>query len=286
MVSRWRQQSDRVALVPTMGALHEGHLSLIRQVREHAGRVVVSIFLNPTQFGPGEDYESYPRTLAQDVELCRREGVSLVFAPDAKEMYGTGKGEYSGYISFRISRMTDYLCGASRSGHFEGVLQVVNKLFNTVQPDVAVFGQKDIQQWFLIRQMVAETDQPVEILMGPTRRESDGLAMSSRNIYLNEEDRKKAPMLYASLQRISAVLAEKAGHDDQRPVSLDTSLLEAECSILRENGMNLDYLTVVSTPDLQPADVIIPGRLYVVAVAAWLGGTRLIDNVLLNTNAG
>ncbi len=175
----------RVAMVPTMGALHEGHLSLVRQAGENADHVVVTIFVNPTQFGPGEDYEEYPRTLDTDVEQCRQTGVSLVFAPGLSEMYGTtGTEAPKHFISFRISKMTDQLCGPFRPAHFEGVLQVVNKLFNIVQPDAAVFGQKDIQQWFLIRQMAGELDMPVEILMGPTRREPDGLAQSSRNVYL------------------------------------------------------------------------------------------------------
>jgi len=295
IVSDWRKQGQRVALVPTMGALHEGHLALIRQVSEHADQVVVSVFVNPTQFGPGEDYEQYPRTLNSDVELCRQEGVSLVFAPGLTEMYGTAAGEAPyHFISFRISKMNKHLCGPFRPGHFEGVLQVVNKLFNIVQPDVAIFGQKDIQQWFLIRQMAIEQDIPVEILMGTTRREPDGLAQSSRNVYLSPEERKKAPMLFEALMRVrqhvedlcqgtfvSAKDAEMASEEtDGTWAAVDSAIISKEINRLDENGFHVEYFSLVSTPSLQPAEAIEPGKRYVIAVAARLGRTRLIDNVL------
>ena len=285
MVSEWHRQGERVALVPTMGALHDGHLSLIRQAKEHAAHVVVSVFVNPTQFAPGEDYERYPRTLETDMEKCRSEGVSLVFAPDRNEMYGSDDEERPHYLSVRISGMNRHLCGASRPGHFEGVLQVVNKLFNIVRPDVAVFGQKDIQQWFIIRQMAEEFEHPVEILMGPTRRESDGLAKSSRNVYLSPDQRRKAPMLFASLKRFSDTLREQILKQDadSGEIPVPGTLLSGEKQRFAENGFKLDYFSIVGTPDLQPVDVIVPGRLYVIAAAAWLGNTRLIDNVLLNT---
>ncbi len=285
MVSEWRARNLRVAFVPTMGALHEGHLSLIRQARQNADHVVVSVFVNPTQFGPGEDYHQYPRTLASDVEMCRKEDVSLVFAPDQEEMYGTRDQKPEPYITFRISKLHTHLCGARREGHFEGVLQVVSKLFHIVRPDVAVFGQKDIQQWFIIRQMAEEFDLPVEILMGPTQRENDGLAMSSRNRYLTPEERKKAPLLFDTLQRLSQkVTADvRDAGSGKVPVPVDSAVIPAEIERLHENGFKVDYLSLVSTPDLQPATVIERGRLYVIAVAAWLGKTRLIDNILLNT---
>lgn len=274
-----------MALVPTMGALHDGHLSLIRQAKEHADHVVVSVFVNPTQFAPGEDYERYPRTLETDLENCRNEGVSLVFAPERREIYGTGEGERSHYLSIQISEMNRHLCGASRPGHFEGVLQVVNKLFNIIRPEVAVFGQKDIQQWFIIRQMAEEFEHQVDILMGPTRRESDGLAKSSRNVYLSAEERQKAPMVFSSLKSVSDMLREliREGNGRQSHIPVPEELLKKEKQRLAENGYQLDYFSIVGTPDLQPVDVIVPGRLYVIAVAAWLGNTRLIDNVLLNT---
>lgn len=268
-----------------MGALHEGHLALIRQAREHAEHVVVSIFVNPTQFAPGEDLNQYPRTLNKDVERCRKEDVSLVFAPSGEEMYGSDDAGQHQYLSIRITRLTDHLCGASRTGHFEGVLQVVNKLFNIVQPDVAVFGQKDIQQWFVIRQMVEEFDHSVEVLMGPTKREEDGLARSSRNQYLSSEERKKAPMLFEVLQRISRKMTGiiRDAESGTVDIPVDHAVIDREKECLRENGFHVDYLSLVSTPDLQPANVIREGRLYIIAVAAWLGNTRLIDNVLLNT---
>ncbi len=292
MVSAWRRKGHRVALVPTMGALHDGHLSLIRQARQHADHVVVSVFVNPTQFGPGEDYEQYPRTLKSDLDHCLKEGVSLVFAPGFTEMYGTAGEARHHVVTFRISKITEHLCGPVRPGHFEGVLQVVNKLFNIVQPDVAVFGQKDIQQWFVIRQMAEELDLPVEILMGPTRREPDGLAQSSRNAYLTPEERKTAPMLFETLQRFRQHLEDKC----QPPVTdstdaastnagktaeeIDPAIISEEINRLGENGFHVEYFSLVTTPDLQPTDVIEQGRLYVIAIAARLGKTRLIDNVL------
>lgn len=283
MVSEWRNRNLRVGFVPTMGALHEGHLSLIRQARQHADHVVVSVFVNPTQFGPGEDYQQYPRTLGVDVEKCRSEGVSLVFAPNKEEMYG--KSGSQKYITIGIRKMNDHLCGAGRTGHFEGVLQVVNKLFHIIRPDVAVFGQKDIQQWFIIRQMVEEFDHPVEILMGPTKREKDGLALSSRNVYMSADERKRAPLLFETLQRLSHKISENirdAGNVN-KSIPVDESLFQSEAEHLSDNGFKVDYLSLVSTPDLQPANEVISGRLYVIAAAAWLGSTRLIDNVLLNT---
>ncbi len=268
-----------MALVPTMGALHDGHLSLVNLAQQHADHVVVSIFVNPTQFGPGEDYEQYPRSLRSDVEMCRQEMVSVVFAPDFPEMYGTKEQARHQYITFRITKMTEHLCGPFRPGHFEGVLQVVNKLFNIVQPDLAVFGQKDIQQWFLIRQLAVEQDHPIEILMGPTRREPDGLAKSSRNVYLSGPERKAAPMLFQALQRVGNEL-EKKGTLEAIPV--DKAIISVEVKRLGENGFNVEYFSVVSTPDLQPAGTIEPGQTYVIAVAARLGKTRLIDNLILS----
>lgn len=292
LVSEWRSKGKRVALVPTMGALHDGHLSLIRQARQHAEHVVVSIFVNPTQFGPGEDYEQYPRTLKSDLDHCLKEGVSLVFAPDFTEMYGTAEEARAHFVTFRLGKMNEHLCGPGRPGHFEGVLQVVNKLFNIVQPDVAVFGQKDIQQWFVIRQMAMEMDIPVEILMGPTRREPDGLARSSRNAYLTPEERKTAPMLFESLQRVRQYLEERcqtAAKENaevadtsagKAGVGIDTAIISEEINRLGENGFHVEYFSLVTTPDLQPVDVIELGQLYVIAIAARLGKTRLIDNVL------
>jgi pantoate--beta-alanine ligase len=293
IVTGWRRHGKRVALVPTMGALHEGHLSLVRQARKNADHVVVSVFVNPTQFGPEEDFEQYPRTLESDLQHCRKEGVSLVFAPGASEMYGAATGgSPQNFLTFRISKMAEHLCGPFRPGHFEGVLLVVNKLFNIVQPDAAIFGQKDIQQWFLIRQMAVEMDIPVDVLMGPTQREPDGLARSSRNVYLAPDERKIAPMLFEALQKVRrhldercvAAAAEASGQAANGPaavgVPIDPAIISEEINRLYENGFHVEYFSLVDTPDLQPADVIEPGRIYVIATAARLGKTRLIDNVL------
>ncbi|MFO8030413.1 MAG: pantoate--beta-alanine ligase [Cyclonatronaceae bacterium] len=317
IVSRWRKQGQRVALVPTMGALHEGHLTLVRQAAGHADQVVVSLFVNPTQFGPGEDFERYPRSRETDLALCKKEGIALVFAPDFQEMYGTPDGSGELFLTFRIKKMNEQLCGPFRPGHFEGVLQVVNKLFNIATPDVAVFGQKDIQQWYIIKRMVDEMDIPVEILMGPTQREPDGLARSSRNVYLSAEEREKAPMLHESLQRVahhlkellrtSKLEGENAPPDlplegenappdlpleggatplfddpSPRPVYINGAIISEEMNRLDENGFKVEYFSVVTTPDLQPTDHIMPGQTLVIAVAARLGKTRLIDNVLFS----
>lgn len=295
IVTGWRKEGKRVALVPTMGALHDGHLSLMRQARQNADHVVVSVFVNPTQFGPGEDFEQYPRTLEADLQYCRKESVSLVFAPDAAEMYGnTAHTAPQNVLTFRISKMAEHLCGPSRPGHFEGVLLVVNKLFNIVQPDVAIFGQKDIQQWFLIRQMAVELDLPVDVLMGPTIREADGLARSSRNVYLTADERKKAPMLFEALQRVRQYLerrcrstaAEASGRAAKGTatmgVPVTSSIISEEIERLQESGFQVAYFSIVDTPDLQPADVVTPGRDYVIAIAVRLGKTRLIDNVLFS----
>jgi pantoate--beta-alanine ligase len=286
IVADWQYNGDRIALVPTMGALHDGHISLIRQAHLHSDRVVVSVFVNPLQFGPGEDFDQYPRTLTRDVEICRKEGVALVFAPDQMEMYGNGGSGQDHFISLQISKMNEHLCGARRKGHFEGVLQVVSKLFNIVHADVAVFGQKDIQQYYIIHQLVEEYDFPVELIMGPTMRDADGLALSSRNEYLSADERKLAPMLFGGLQRLSDrvndTMKSLKESGEFKTVLLDKSFISEEILRLEENNFNVDYLSVVSVPDLQPADVIEPGRLYVAAVAAWIGNTRLIDNIFLN----
>ncbi|UCG34046.1 MAG: pantoate--beta-alanine ligase, partial [Phycisphaerales bacterium] len=186
-----RQQGRRIGFVPTMGALHEGHLSLIRASREAGDYTVVSIFVNPTQFGPGEDFNAYPRPIDEDRRLCSELGVDLLFLPDVKELYPR-----KGVVTVRPTRVSDRLCGAFRPGHFEGVITVVAKLFNIVQPDVAYFGQKDAQQALVIKKMAADLDMNINVVVLPTVRESDGLAMSSRNAYLNVQERKAALVLY------------------------------------------------------------------------------------------
>ena len=266
-VGRARDRNLKVGLVPTMGALHAGHVSLIRAARAETGFVVVSIFVNPTQFGPGEDFSRYPRTLEADLDVCRREGVDLVFAPAAETMY---PADFHTYVE--VHDLQDVLCGPSRPGHFRGVATVVCKLFNIVQPDVAYFGQKDFQQARIIQQLVGDLNLPLEVRICPTIREADGLALSSRNRYLNGEQRSHATVLYRSLQEVKAAV-EKGERD---PVALQRHLAER---ITATPGAILDYAEVRSAETLrtQPrlqGDVL-------VAVAVKFGGTRLIDNVLL-----
>ena len=200
-VGQARDRNLKLGLVPTMGALHAGHASLIRAARAQSGFVVVSIFVNPTQFGPGEDFSRYPRTLEADLDVCRREGVDLVFAPAAETMY---PADFHTYVE--VHDLQDVLCGPSRPGHFRGVATVVCKLFNIVQPDVAYFGQKDFQQARIIQQLVGDLNLPLEVRICPTIREADGLALSSRNRYLNGEQRSHATVLYRSLQEVKAAV--------------------------------------------------------------------------------
>jgi pantoate--beta-alanine ligase len=267
-----RSRGEQIGLVPTMGALHEGHLRLIRKMKERTPFVVVSVFVNPTQFSPTEDFSSYPRNREQDLELCRSAGANLVFFPDAAEMY---PGEQ--VLRFEIDRLADYLCGKSRPGHFSGVLQVVNKLFNIIQPEVAVFGQKDIQQYILISRMVQEFNHPVQLMMAETVREPDGLAMSSRNIYLNKKQRQKAPLLYRALGNILKDVRENADRVTEQELQ---SALDDQVKMLNENGLKTDYLSVVKYDDLQPVTGITPGSRYIIAGAIYNGKTRLIDNII------
>ncbi|MFI9552422.1 pantoate--beta-alanine ligase [Nonomuraea endophytica] len=252
----------RVALVPTMGALHEGHRALIREARALAPRVVVSIFVNPLQFGPSEDFSRYPRTLEADLDVCRAEGVRAVFTPAAGEMYQSGR-----QVSVSSGHMGTIVEGTVRPGHFDGVLTVVLKLFNLVQPDVAVFGQKDAQQLAMIRRMAADLDLPIEIAGIPTVREPDGLAMSSRNRYLSPGERQTALALSRALS---------AGAAEFTPARIKA----AARAVLDGADLALDYLVLVD-----PATFAEVGESYtgeaVLAVAAKVGSTRLIDNAVL-----
>ena len=252
-----------VALVPTMGALHEGHLALVRRAREIADVVVVSIFVNPLQFGAGEDLERYPRTLETDLAALEREGVELAFAPTAAEMYPSGEVE-TRVTAGHVGTLYE---GASRPGHFDGMLTVVAKLFHIVTPDRAVFGQKDAQQVFLVQRMVRELDAPLEIEVVPTVREPDGLAMSSRNRYLDAEQRRIALALSESL-----VAAESAAEE-----GLDEVLAEAAGAFGDHDGIELDYLVVVDPDTFLPVTEGASGPATVL-VAARVGTTRLIDN--------
>lgn len=269
-LSAARRDGRRVALVPTMGALHAGHLDLIRRAKAAADLVALSIFVNPTQFGPNEDLSRYPRPLEKDLALAEAEGADLVFHPTPTELY---PGEMRLFIGIR--GLADHLCGASRPGHFNGVLQVVNKLFNIMRPDVAVFGQKDIQQYRLIESMVAEFDHGIGLIRAETVRETDGLALSSRNAYLSASERALAPEIYEALSGIRIALAT----DPAQPVE---PLLEAARSRLREKGFKNDYLSVVDYVALTPVNRLNPGAHHIVAAAQMLGTTRLIDNLILD----
>ncbi|MTH68370.1 pantoate--beta-alanine ligase [Agromyces bracchium] len=262
-VTGLRAAQRSVALVPTMGALHDGHLALVRRAHEIADAVVVSIFVNPLQFGVGEDLDRYPRTLDADVAALAREGVEFVFAPTADEMYPEGAVE----TSLAAGHVGTLYEGASRPGHFDGMLTVVAKLFHIVQPDTAVFGQKDAQQVFLVRRMVADLNAPLAIEVVPTVREPDGLALSSRNRYLDAGGRRAALALSESLAAAEAAAGE----------GLDEVLAEAAAAFGDHEAIELDYLVVVDPATFLPVDEGATGEATVL-VAARVGGTRLIDN--------
>jgi len=264
-VDQWRGRRERVALVPTMGNLHDGHLQLVKRACRVADKVVVSIFVNPTQFGPQEDFCAYPRTLKQDSFVLAEQGAHLLFAPDVEELYPYGS---EGTVRVEVPGLSDILCGASRPGHFTGVATVVAKLFNAVRPHVAVFGEKDYQQLLVVRRLVADLCMAVEIIGEPTVRESDGLAMSSRNGYLSAAERVQAPALYQTLQWLSERIVSGMSYD---------SLAAQGMNILRESGFHPDYVAIRRAEDLQPPQAA-DSRLIIMA-AAWLGKTRLIDNL-------
>lgn len=270
LVAALRRQQRRVALVPTMGALHEGHLQLVRTARRFCDAVVVSIFVNPLQFGPQEDLARYPRDLASDVQKLSPLEVAAVFHPTVAQMYPDGDSR----TRVRVQEMSGRLCGRTRPGHFEGVATVVTKLFNIVSPDVAVFGEKDAQQLAIIRRMVKDLNMPIDIVAVPTVRESDGLAMSSRNRYLSPEDRERAPALYHALMH-ARERAQKA------PLAAE-DLVEAISAELTQAGITPEYIEVVDPDDLTPVARVVPGAKVLIALAAWLGRARLIDNIRLD----
>ncbi|EGV50474.1 pantothenate synthetase [endosymbiont of Riftia pachyptila (vent Ph05)] len=265
-VREWRAGGERVAFVPTMGNLHAGHMALVEAAQKRAERCVVSIFVNPLQFAAGEDLESYPRTLAADWEKLAAAGVDLLFLPSVETIYPAGQAAQT---RVEVPLISDMLCGASRPGHFAGVATVVCKLFNMVQPDLALFGEKDFQQLMVIRRMVADLAMPLQIVGVPTSREPDGLARSSRNGYLTEDERKRAPALYAALQMV----AEGLKSAQPNPAEL---LSKAKKS-LESSGFRPDYVEILSADDLQPAAR--GTSELVVLAAAYLGRARLIDNL-------
>jgi pantoate--beta-alanine ligase len=265
-----RAEGRRIGFVPTMGALHEGHLALMSRAREMCDTVIISVFVNPTQFGPNEDLESYPRDLARDAELAFTKGVDFIFAPAPEDMYPE---DFSTHIT--VEGISDKLEGASRPGHFRGVATVVNKLLNITHPHFAFFGRKDAQQVILVKRMVRDLSMDVEIVVGPTVREEDGLALSSRNVYLSAEERKAATALRRALERCRT-LYNSGERESARLISSMRAILEAE-PLAR-----IDYIAITDTTSLDPVEDIHPEKTALVSMAAYIGRTRLIDNIVLN----
>lgn len=266
---QWRSTGDHIALVPTMGNLHAGHMSLVELAREHAERVVVCIFVNPTQFGEGEDFEDYPRTLERDARRLKRNSVDVLFAPAVETIYPFG---IDNATSVTVPVLTDELCGSFRPGHFDGVTSVVSRLFSLVQPDVALFGQKDYQQQLVIKRMTRDLGLPIRIIVGPTMREESGLALSSRNQYLDDDEKTLAAMLYATLLKTGKQL--QTGKRD---------FAELEAAALREleeAGLQPEYFSIRRAENLAEPDRDCDEL--VILAAAHLGDCRLIDNVVVS----
>jgi pantoate--beta-alanine ligase len=263
-----KKNGKRIGLVPTMGALHEGHLSLVRAAKSECDFVVVSVFVNPIQFGPNEDFEKYPRPIEKDLELCRQAGVDVVFHPEVKEMYPREL-----LTTVRVSKMTELLCGKSRPGHFQGVTTVVTKLFNIVGPDFAYFGQKDAQQALVLRRMAADLDVPITIRICPTVREESGLAKSSRNQYLNDAQRAQATCLSRSLRKAASLI--KAGKRETSEL-----IREMETIITTAGPCRIDYISVNDLETLEEVSVV--QKPVVIALSVNIGPARLIDNIMVD----
>jgi pantoate--beta-alanine ligase len=268
-IAEWREAGDTIALVPTMGNLHKGHMSLVSLAAEYAEHVIVSVFVNPTQFGPNEDYTVYPRTLEVDSRKLARAGVDILFAPSVEEMYPYGV-ENSAQVL--VNGLSDQFCGASRPGHFQGVTSVVSRLFNICVPDVAVFGKKDYQQLVILRRMVEDLHIPVKLLAGETERDANGLALSSRNEKLDKVQRAAAAIIYQALD--DAATALRTGQNDF--VNVEKTAIET----ISVAGLEPEYVAIRNAADLSMPQGNSP-RLVILA-AARLGGVRLIDNVLVN----
>lgn len=266
MVQRWRNAEEKIAFVPTMGNLHDGHLSLLARARELADRTIVSVFVNPIQFGQGEDYDNYPSTLKQDGQKLADNGADVLFAPNLQQLYPGGLSEDT---RVSVPGLSNILCGEYRPGHFSGVATVVTKLFFSVLPDIALFGEKDYQQLLVIKRMVSDLCIPVEVLGQPIIREVDGLAMSSRNSYLGVNERARAPAIYRELNRV----AESLRDGDRHYATLENNAVD----VLAQAGLKPEYVSIRRLDDLAepgPED-----SEFSVLAAAWLGGARLIDNV-------
>lgn len=263
-----KKAGKTIGFIPTMGALHDGHISLFNHAAKFTDVLVTSIFVNPEQFGPNEDFDKYPRQLEKDLKVCEEEGVSVVFVPDRREIYEDQK-----YLKIEIQQLNKHLCGASRPGFFEGILLIVNKLFNIIEPDTAVFGQKDFQQFQIIQQMVKEFNHDIVLKMAPIVRANDGLALSSRNRYLNNEQRLMAPSLYRALTYIFDQI--------QSGVDKPTLLISHQKDELEAKGLDVDYLNIFTANTLQPVTELEKGEKYLIAGAVYAGKTRLIDNILI-----
>ena len=268
IADRLREEGKSIGFVPTLGALHQGHFSLMERARRENDILIISIFINPTQFGHGEDYRRYPRPFEKDKSLAQREGVDIIFYPSVSEMYGK---EYSTYVE--VEKFSKRLCGLSRPGHFRGVASVVCKLFNIVKPHVAYFGQKDYQQLRIIKRMVEDLNMEVEIRECAIVREPDGLAISSRNSYLSSQEREEALSLYRALKCAKSLI--KVGS------SISDVVSEMEKIIQRESHAKIDYIEIVDPLTLEDVKTIRPGKKGLVALAVWIGNTRLIDNMLV-----
>lgn len=269
VVSAARAEGKRIGFVPTMGALHAGHVSLIDRAVVDCDFVVVSIFVNPTQFGPNEDFDKYPHDLDKDAAICEKAGADVIFAPSACEMYPS-----QNFTWVDVEGITDHLCGASRAGHFRGVTTVCTKLFNIVCPDEAFFGQKDAQQAIVIKRMVADLNMPLEIVVCPTVRQEDGLALSSRNKYLSDAERKDALLISKALKACDKAIAG-GEYDAQKLVALMKSIISG-------GAVNIEYLSIVDTRTLENVSEI-EGQV-LVAIAVKVGKTRLIDNIFVDLN--
>ncbi|OGF52775.1 MAG: pantoate--beta-alanine ligase [Candidatus Fraserbacteria bacterium RBG_16_55_9] len=267
-----RAANQRIGLIPTMGYLHDGHVSLIDLCKNHADYLVVSVFVNPTQFSPHEDLSRYPRDFERDRHLIEAQGAHLLFAPTTKEIYPEDS-----QIRYEIRVLADHLCGPKRPGHFEGVLLVVSKLFHIIQPDVAVFGQKDLQQLLIIQRMITDLNFPIQLIAGPTIREPNGLAMSSRNSYLTTGERRESATIYRALQEARQLI-----ESGERSASIVIEALMKRIS--KVQGSRMDYIGIVDLARLQPVEQI-QGRI-AIALAVYIGQTRLIDNMILEVNHG
>lgn len=276
-----RRSEQTHALVPTMGALHDGHLALVREALDRADHVTVSIFVNPTQFGPDEDYDEYPRELDADREKLAALGVDTVFAPPAEEMYPHADDDnLRGPVTWvEVERLTDHLCGAYREGHFRGVTTVVTKLFHACKPDVAVFGTKDAQQLVVLRRMTEDLLFDVDVVGVPTIREDDGLAESSRNQYLSDREREQATVLYDAVQAAEALVED----GEQEAQAIVDAMRNA---LAQAPDGEVEYAEVVNARTLQPIDTLTPGQVVLAAVAVYFGDTRLIDNTFVEVPSG